>query len=148
MHTFKQKKYDPIRIQLLEAIQALKDRAEELRTDFWLYRKENNNDLDWNERSRLSITIEETKGAAFNLTWRVFLRAKPDARGKAITKRIPKGRTNSYSRRSLAAHAKAWEMDTVVSYEEKAAKIRTEMKCLVAALDYLRRAEQAAPEED
>ena len=140
--------YAQIRSQIREAVLVLHEKAHDLRGDHKLYIKEEGLHRDWIDRSTITLAVEKTPGGGFNLTWRTYLTAKVNINKNATTRRINKGRSNSYNRKTLQAHTRPWERDKTMEFEERAAALRTELKCLNSASDYIRRAELAATNFD
>lgn len=129
----------------LERIKELESEADELRVQHWSFHLRENALLAPREKGRLNVRVRR-RGSVLEIYWTHFRFIKKEGSEKTdiATTYIPKGSGNRYKDVRLARHAKKWELEVALEYEEEFAKIRAEYADVAKALAALRRAKKKA----
>lgn len=137
--------YETEILSMKKRISELAEDAIAIRKEHWNWHLRENAPLAPRSKARLNVWVRERKGG-LEISWTYFrfVKTEGSTKSKPYSTHITKGRSNQYSRKSLEARGKPWEMDMVMETEARLSQIRAEYTRVRKALTGLKEARKLA----
>ncbi len=128
----------------MKTIKELHDEAVDVAQEHWNWHLRENALREPKEKGRLNVQVRLHKDRVLEICWQSFRFHKPEGSTKSAVKstRIKKGRDYKYRAASLSSRAKSWEIEPVLEFEERLAKIRSEYAEVSKAIATIDRAKK------